>query len=75
MTVGTHPVREGLNRLDGTWYAADPHPIWAWMRRQAPVYHDEASDVGERSLGLPREPNADKGVPFGEVLRRVSPVS
>jgi len=29
--------------------------------------------VGERSLGLPREPNPDQGVPFGEVLRRTAP--
>jgi alkylation response protein AidB-like acyl-CoA dehydrogenase len=29
--------------------------------------------VGERSLGLPRDPNPDRGVPFGEVLRRTSP--
>jgi hypothetical protein len=29
--------------------------------------------VGERSLGLPREPNPDRGVPFGDVLRRVAP--
>jgi alkylation response protein AidB-like acyl-CoA dehydrogenase len=26
--------------------------------------------VGERSLGLPRDPNPDKDVPYGEVLRR-----
>ena len=31
--------------------------------------------VGERSLGLPREPNPDRSVAFGEVLRRVSPAS
>src|SRR3546814_5945002 len=40
-----HPVREGLNLLDGAWYADDPHEIWTWMRREAPVYRDEASDV------------------------------
>ncbi len=26
--------------------------------------------VGERSLGLPRDPNPDRDVPYGEVLRR-----
>jgi alkylation response protein AidB-like acyl-CoA dehydrogenase len=26
--------------------------------------------IGERTLGLPREPNPDKDQPFGEVLRR-----
>jgi cytochrome P450 family 142 subfamily A polypeptide 1 len=40
-----HPVRPGLNLLDGGWYADDPHEVWAWMRQQAPVYYDEAADV------------------------------
>jgi len=31
--------------------------------------------VGERSLGLPREPNPDREVAYGEVLRRVTPAS
>jgi len=42
---GTHPRREGLDLLDGGWYADDPHEIWGWMRREAPVYHDPVSDV------------------------------
>ncbi len=29
--------------------------------------------IGERSLGLPRVPNPDQGVPFGELLRRTTP--
>ena len=29
--------------------------------------------IGERALGLPREPNPDKGVPFREVLARTKP--
>jgi cholest-4-en-3-one 26-monooxygenase len=41
----THPTRPGLNLLDGRWYAEDPHEVWAWMRRHAPVYYDEAADV------------------------------
>jgi cytochrome P450 family 142 subfamily A polypeptide 1 len=41
----THPVRPGLNLLDGDWYAEDPHEVWSWMRREAPVYYDEAADV------------------------------
>lgn len=41
----THPLREGLNLLDGAWYADDPHEVWTWMRQAAPVYYDEASDV------------------------------
>src|SRR3546814_7405884 len=39
------PVLGGLNPRDGAWYADDPHEIWTWMRREAPVYRDEASDV------------------------------
>jgi alkylation response protein AidB-like acyl-CoA dehydrogenase len=31
--------------------------------------------IGERALGLPREPNPDKGLPFREVLARVKPPS
>ena len=34
-----------VNLLDGTWYAEDPHPVWDWMRREAPVYWDEAAAV------------------------------
>jgi cholest-4-en-3-one 26-monooxygenase len=40
-----HPTRAGLNLLDGGWYANDPHEVWAWMRRVAPVYYDEAAAV------------------------------
>jgi cytochrome P450 family 142 subfamily A polypeptide 1 len=43
--TGMHPRRDGLDLLDGRWYADDPHEIWSWMRREAPVYHDEVSDV------------------------------
>ncbi len=41
----THAVRPGLNLLDGDWYADDPHVVWSWMRREAPVYYDESADV------------------------------
>ena len=43
--TATHPVRPGLNLLDGRWYADDPHEVWSWMRREAPVYYDEAARV------------------------------
>ena len=43
MTTGA--TFEGLNLLDGSWYADDPHAVWTWMRREAPVFRDEASDV------------------------------
>jgi cytochrome P450 family 142 subfamily A polypeptide 1 len=38
-------VLDDLNLLDGGWYAARPHEVWTWMRREAPVYFDEASRV------------------------------
>ena len=40
-----HPRRDGLNLLDGRWYADDPHEVWSWMRREAPVYYDDVADV------------------------------
>jgi cholest-4-en-3-one 26-monooxygenase len=42
---GDHPLRTGVNLIDGDWYARDPHEDWAWMRENAPVYHDPNSDV------------------------------
>jgi cytochrome P450 family 142 subfamily A polypeptide 1 len=38
-------LRDGLNLLDGTWYAADPHAIWTELRNEAPVHYDPISDV------------------------------
>ena len=52
----THPVRPGLNLLDGGWYADDPHEVWRWMRRDAPVYYDETADVwgiAKTTMSLP----------------------
>ncbi|MCD9624613.1 cytochrome P450 [Rhabdothermincola salaria] len=40
-----HAVRDDIDLLDGNWYARQPHDLWAWMRENAPVYHDEANDV------------------------------
>ena len=45
MRRATHPTLDGLDLLDGGLYAAEPHETWAWMRREAPVYYDEAADV------------------------------
>jgi len=61
--VITHPVREDLNLLDGTWYADDPHEVWTWMRREAPVYYDAAADVWGISryddvLAIEKDPTA-----------------
>ena len=34
-----------IDLLGGSFYAADPYPAFAWMRRNAPVYRDEKSDI------------------------------
>jgi cholest-4-en-3-one 26-monooxygenase len=34
-----------VDLMSGEFYAGDPYPAWAWMRRNAPVYHDEANDI------------------------------
>jgi len=41
----THPVRDDIDLLDGQWYAHEPHDVWEWMRRHAPVYYDERRAV------------------------------
>jgi cytochrome P450 family 142 subfamily A polypeptide 1 len=34
-----------VNLLDGAFYAGDPYPSFAWMRRHQPVYRDQRSGV------------------------------
>jgi len=34
-----------VSLLDGAFYADDPYPAFAWMRRNQPVYRDEPSGV------------------------------
>ena len=34
-----------VDLMSGEFYAGDPYPAFAWMRRNAPVYHDEANDI------------------------------
>jgi cytochrome P450 family 142 subfamily A polypeptide 1 len=34
-----------IDLLSGEFYAGDPFPAFAWMRRHAPAYHDEANDI------------------------------
>jgi cytochrome P450 family 142 subfamily A polypeptide 1 len=41
--VGT--TIEGLNLLDGAFYAGDPHATWDEMRRTAPVHYDPLGAV------------------------------
>jgi cytochrome P450 family 142 subfamily A polypeptide 1 len=39
-----HPTRPEIRLLDPAFYA-DPHPLFAWMRREAPVYWDDATGL------------------------------
>jgi cytochrome P450 family 142 subfamily A polypeptide 1 len=41
----THPTHPEISLLAGEFYANDPHPRWAWMRENAPVYYDAQWDV------------------------------
>jgi cholest-4-en-3-one 26-monooxygenase len=34
-----------IDLLSGQFYAGDPYPTFAWMRRHAPAYYDEANDI------------------------------
>jgi cytochrome P450 family 142 subfamily A polypeptide 1 len=43
--MASHLVRDDIDLLDGNWYRREPHDVWAWMRAEAPVYHDERNDV------------------------------
>jgi cholest-4-en-3-one 26-monooxygenase len=38
-------AKPDIDLLKGSFYAADPLPAFAWMRRHAPVYYDERSDI------------------------------
>ncbi|MDJ0785437.1 MAG: cytochrome P450 [Myxococcota bacterium] len=40
MSDSAAPALEGVNLLDGEFYAGDPHPAFAWMREHEPVYWD-----------------------------------
>jgi cytochrome P450 family 142 subfamily A polypeptide 1 len=43
--VADHPTNPAIRLIDGNFYADDLHPKLAWMRRNAPVYWDEAGEV------------------------------
>ena len=43
--MSDQPTRPEIRLLDGGFYARDPHPHFEWMRRNAPVYWDEAGQV------------------------------
>jgi cytochrome P450 family 142 subfamily A polypeptide 1 len=34
-----------VDLMSGAFYAGDPHPAWEWMRRNEPIYHDEANGI------------------------------
>ena len=40
-----HEPNPALRLLEGEFYADGPHPHFAWMRREAPVYWDPAGAV------------------------------
>lgn len=39
-----HPVHDGVNLLSADFYA-DPHPLFTWMRANAPVYWDDGTGI------------------------------
>jgi cytochrome P450 family 142 subfamily A polypeptide 1 len=39
------PPDLGIDLMSGEFYGTDPYPAFAWMRANAPVYHDEANDL------------------------------
>lgn len=34
-----------VNILDPQLYRGDPHPVYAWLRREAPLYHDKHNEL------------------------------
>ncbi len=48
--MADHPPNAAVRLLAGDFYATDPHPHFAWMRRHAPVYWDAAGGVWGVSL-------------------------
>ncbi len=43
--VTTPPADLAIGLVDGAFYGGDPYPAFAWMRRHAPAYFDEAAGV------------------------------
>ena len=41
----THPTHPDVDLTGGPFYGNDPHPLFTWMRANAPVYFDENSGV------------------------------
>lgn len=43
--MGTATAEPWIDLMSGAFFAEDPFPAFAWMRRHAPVFHDEANDL------------------------------
>ena len=43
--MATHPTRDDIDLLDGSFYVDDPHEKYTWMRENAPVYFDAKNGV------------------------------
>jgi cytochrome P450 family 142 subfamily A polypeptide 1 len=43
--VPNHPTRDAIRLLDGAFYVDRPLEHFAWMRKNAPVYYDAASEI------------------------------
>ncbi len=41
----TDTMAPEIDLMSGAFYAADPFPAFAWMRRHTPAYYDEANDI------------------------------
>jgi cholest-4-en-3-one 26-monooxygenase len=39
------PAEFGIDLMSGEFFGNDPYPAFAWMRRHAPVFHDDANDL------------------------------
>jgi cytochrome P450 family 142 subfamily A polypeptide 1 len=39
------PEDLGIDLMSGAFYGREPHDAYAWMRRHAPVYYDQANDL------------------------------
>jgi cytochrome P450 family 142 subfamily A polypeptide 1 len=39
------PPELGIDLMSGEFFGTDPYPAFAWLRANAPVYHDEANDL------------------------------
>jgi len=39
------PAEFGIDLMSGEFFGNDPDPAFAWMRRHAPVFHDDVNDL------------------------------